>query len=205
MRGVVASVMGYEYTGIDLRQEQVAANAVQAEWICSDVACKPNWICGDSVSVSDIAAGQYDFFFTCPPYGDLEVYSDDPRDLSAMTHDAFMIAYRQIIKASCSMLKPDSFAAIVIGDFRGKDGYYRNFVGETVSTFQAAGFRLYNEAILLTAIGSLPVRITKQFESGRKLGKTHQNILVFCNGDAKAATRKTKPTDFSDSLPGAIA
>jgi hypothetical protein len=41
----------------------------------------------------------------------------------------------------------------------------------------------YNEVILVTAIGSLPVRITKQFQAGRKIGKTHQNVLVFYKGD----------------------
>ena len=32
--------------------------------------------------------------------------------------------------------------------------------------------------------------ITKQFESGRKLAKTHQNVLVFCKGDWKKAAAR---------------
>jgi len=43
--------------------------------------------------------------------------------------------------------------------------------------------RYYNEAILINSAGSLPIRITKQFEAGRKLGRTHQNVLVFIKGD----------------------
>jgi len=42
---------------------------------------------------------------------------------------------------------------------------------------------LYNEAILVTALGSLPIRAGRQFQTGRKLGKTHQNVLVFYKGD----------------------
>jgi hypothetical protein len=34
------------------------------------------------------------------------------------------------------------------------------------------------------------MRVTKQFESGRKLAKTHQNVLVFCKGDWRAAAAK---------------
>jgi hypothetical protein len=34
------------------------------------------------------------------------------------------------------------------------------------------------------------MRVTKQFESGRKLAKTHQNVLVFCKGDWRAAAVK---------------
>jgi hypothetical protein len=44
---------------------------------------------------------------------------------------------------------------------------------------------LYNEAVLVTAVGSLPIRIGAQFTSGRKLGKTHQNVLVFYKGDPR--------------------
>ncbi len=36
--------------------------------------------------------------------------------------------------------------------------------------------------------GRLAVRIGKQFKAARKLGKTHQNILVFCKGDPRKAT-----------------
>jgi hypothetical protein len=46
---------------------------------------------------------------------------------------------------------------------------------------------LYNEAILVTAVGSLPIRVRRQFESARKLGKTHQNVLVFVKGDPRKA------------------
>jgi len=83
----------------------------------------------------------------------------------------------------------DRFACFVVGDYRCKKGFYRNFVGETVVAFEAAGARFYNEAILVTSVGSLPVRITKQFKAGRKLGKTRQNILVFCKGDPKKAAQ----------------
>lgn len=127
--------------------------------------------------------------FSCPPYGDLEVYSDNPADLSAQPHETFLANYRAIIAAAVAKLKPDRFAAFVVGDFRCKKGFYRNFVGETVAAFEAAGARFYNEAILVTAVGSLPVRVGKQFKAGRKLGKTHQNILVFVKGDPKRAAQ----------------
>jgi hypothetical protein len=65
---------------------------------------------------------------------------------------------------------------------------YRNFVSDTIAAFEAAGAELYNEAILVTQLGSLPIRVGKQFESGRKLGKTHQNVLVFVKGDPRKAT-----------------
>lgn len=148
------------------------------------------WICGDSRNTESLLDDdtRADFVFTCPPYADLEVYSDDPRDISTMSYDDFTEAYREIIKLSCDRLKPDRFACIVVGDVRDKAGNYRNFVGDTISAFLDAGLSLYNDAILVTALGSLPIRAGRQFMAGRKLGKTHQNVLVFLKGDAKKAT-----------------
>lgn len=185
VRGIVAALLGYRYFGVDLRPEQIECNQQQAAKICDGI--KPEWVVGDSLNLDTLSPPLADFVFSCPPYGDLERYSDDPRDLSAQPHDAFLENYRTIIAKACGRLKPNRFACFVVGDFRDKQGNYRNFVGETISAFLAAGLRLYNEAILITAVGSLPIRIDKQFRSGRKLGKTHQNVLVFVKGDGKAA------------------
>jgi DNA modification methylase len=148
-----------------------------------------NWVCGDSMdTLAD--APDADLVFSCPPYGDLERYSDDPRDLSAMEWHTFIAAYKRIILRAVKRMKPDSFACFVVGDFRDSRGFYRNFVSETIDGFEQAGARLYNEAILVTAVGSASMRVTKQFESGRKLAKTHQNVLVFCKGDWKKAAAR---------------
>lgn len=123
--------------------------------------------------------------FSCPPYADLEVYSDNPKDLSTMKYEDFKAAYFEIIKKSCDRLKKDRFACFVVGEVRDKKGNYINFVGDTVQAFLEAGLGFYNEAILVTCVGSLPIRAGKAFSASRKLGKTHQNILVFVKGDGK--------------------
>lgn len=83
------------------------------------------------------------------------------------------------------MLKEDRFACFVVGDIRDKNGFYRNFVSDTIAGFEKAGMQLYNEAILVNVIGSLPIRIQASFGSYRKLGKSHQNVLVFYKGNPK--------------------
>lgn len=50
-----------------------------------------------------------------------------------------------------------------------------------------SGAGYYNEAVLVTPAGSLPIRAGRQFEASRKLGKTHQNVLVYCKGDPRLA------------------
>ena len=44
-------------------------------------------------------------------------------------------------------------------------------------------------------VGSLPIRVGRQFESASKLGKTHQNVLVFVKGDPRAATEAVGPRE----------
>ncbi len=186
VRGIVAAMTGRQYIGVDLSEKQIEANREQAKKICGEI--QPTRIVGDGRQIKTFALGEYDLIFSCPPYGDLEVYSDDPRDLSNLDFEAFIEVYRQIIADSVAMLKPDRFACFVVGDFRDGSGFYRAFPWRTIQAFEDAGAQLYNEAVLVTAIGSLPIRVGRQFEAGRKLGKTHQNILVFCKGDPKRAT-----------------
>lgn len=186
VRGIVAVKLARRYWGCDLRQEQIDANERQADEICN--GNRPVWICGDSASTLP-GAPPADFIFSCPPYGNLERYSDDPRDLSTMDYPAFRQAYFKIVGMACGKLRDNRFACFVVGDFRDKEGNYCNFVSDTIRAFQYAGLRLYNEAILITAVGSLPIRVTKQFTASRKLGKTHQNVLVFVKGSGKEAAK----------------
>ena len=190
VRGIVASKLGRQYIGHELRQEQVAANQQQGSEICGDDAAPPAWICGDSRNIDQTCADvKADLVFSCPPYADLEVYSDDPKDLSTLGYEQFREAYFEIIKKACALLKPDRFACFVVGEVRDKKGNYYDFVGDTIKAFRAAGLEYYNEAILVTSVGSLPIRAGKQFSASRKLGKTHQNVLVFVKGDGKRAAK----------------
>lgn len=150
----------------------------------------PLWIDGDSAALATypgVEGQEFDFLFTCPPYADLECYSTDPRDLSTMTYNEFRAAYARIIAEAVGRLKADRFACVVVGEVRDKSGPYYGFVPDTVRAFEAAGAAYYNELVLLTAVGSLPVRTGKQFQVGRKIGKSHQNVLVFCKGDWRRA------------------
>lgn len=197
VRGIVASKLGRNYIGVDLSARQIEANRQQAEIICDEPL--PTWLVGDSREIATLAADvAADFIFSCPPYADLEVYSDDSADLSTMDYAEFRQAYQAIVSACAARLKSDRFACFVVGDVRDRKGLYRNFVGHTVEAFEAAGLRLYNEAILVTAAGSLPIRAGKQFASTRKLGKTHQNVLVFVKGDPRAATAAVGVVEFGE-------
>jgi methylase of polypeptide subunit release factors len=187
----VAAHLGYKYTGVEIRPEQSESNREQAR----EIGVAPVWIDGDGRDVDKLITEPADFIMCCPPYADLEVYSDDPRDLSTMEYDEFLTVYRDIIANSLRVLKQDRFACFVVGDVRDKRGVYRNFPAATTRAFVDAGAELYNEAVLVTAIGSLPIRVGRQFEAARKLGKTHQNVLIYVKGDPRKATAACGPVE----------
>lgn len=179
VRGIVANYLSYKYTGLELRQEQVDSNREQALDILP-LENQPQWYCGDSDKLLD---GQwehkFDFIFSCPPYADLEVYSDLPEDLSNMSYKDFVTKYRSIIGKALKLLKSGCYAVFVVGEVRDKDGFYYDFVGDTKKAFIEQGAKLYNDAILLNVVGSASMRASKVFEAGKKLTKIHQNVLVF--------------------------
>lgn len=196
VRGVVAAELGYRYWGSELRSEQVEANFQQRADVLDDKAAdRVTWVQGDSM-VNLHSAPASDFIFSCPPYGDLEVYSDDPADLSNKSYDEFCAGMDYVIKVCYNRLRNNRFACFVVGEYRDKKGNYVGFVPDIIKMFMSAGFDYYNEAILLTSIGSLPIRTSAAFPKGRKLGKAHQNILVFKKGDGKVASSLCKlPAD----------
>jgi hypothetical protein len=184
VRGIVAAWLDHPYIGVDLSSAQVASNREQADAILTTQPI-PEWRVGDSRLVLPSMDNEWaDLVFTCPPYYDLEVYSDDPADLSAMrSWPAFLDAYGEIIGASLSCLRRDRFAVIVVSEIRGPDGIFRGLVPWTIRQFEMHGARYYNEAVLINPAGTLPMRIGRQFEAGRKLGRSHQNVLVFVKGN----------------------
>lgn len=179
VRGIVANYLGYKYTGLELRQEQVDSNREQALNILP-IENQPQWYCGDSDKLLDDKWNlKFDFLFSCPPYADLEVYSDLPDDLSNMNYKDFLSKYYSIIRKSLELLKPNSYACFVVGDVRDKQGYYLDFISDTKKAFINSGAKLYNEAILLNSVGTASMRANRIFSAGQKLVKIHQNVLIF--------------------------
>lgn len=180
VRGIVAHSLGYRYTGIDIRPEQVASNKDQASHILGE-RNMPEWVAGSSnILLFDefVAGRRFDMLLTCPPYFNLEVYSDIEGDLSNMEWPAFLATYRSIIRKACALLKKDATAVIVVGEVRARNGYLYGFVPATIKAFEDCGMKYYNEAILETPVVSAQKRASSTMRHG-KLVKVHQNVLMF--------------------------
>lgn len=177
VRGIVANYMGYKYTGIDIRQEQIDSNREQGMDIL-EVNNQPNWYVGDSNEVLDGFNKEFDMVFSCPPYANLEVYGELEGDISNMDYEDFIIAYESIIAKSCNLLKSGRYACFVVGEVRDKKGNYIGFVPDTINAFKRCGMNYYNEIIKLDPLGNAGMRAGKYMRN-QKVVKVHQNVLVF--------------------------
>lgn len=121
--------------------------------------------------------------FSCPPYYDLEVYSDDPNDASnQQTYKEFYQILDDAFTDAIKCLKENRFAVIVVGDIRDKKGAYYNFPNDIIQTFTRNGMVLYNNIKLLTPIGNAQIRARRQMRN-RKTVHVYQDVLVFYKGD----------------------
>lgn len=196
VRGIVAATLGHNYTGIDLRKEQIEANYDNAKEIGTDLS-KISWNADNSLNADKyVEDDSQDLVIACPPYLDLEQYSDDPQDLSNMSDEDFDKDYQKILGKAVAKLKDNRFAVIVVSDVRGKgkNTGYRDLTGMTKNAMKQAGCCLYNEIILLNAIGTA-VRARNCMRT-RKVARVHQDVLVFYKGD----TSKIK--DNFDEIDG---
>ena len=173
-RGLVSCIMGMLYTGFEVRSEQIKENESVlrnlklggARYIHSD---------GRFLSVDEY----FDCSITCPPYHDLEVYSEQQNDISNLdSYSEFNASMWLCAQAHRERMKPGSFVCIVVGLFRDKTGELIDFPAHTVENFREAGFIFWQNIILSKNFASAAVRAGNSWK-GFKLVPRHENLLIF--------------------------
>lgn len=176
-RGLVASIMGYKYTGFDIRQEQLDENKRVLDALQINGA---SYILGDGRYLDGVDDQSFDCALTCPPYYDLEVYSDLPNDISSFkTYWEFNASMQFCADSYFEKLKPGAFCCIVVGPFRNKKtGELIDFPAHTVENFREAGFTYWQQIVLSKNFASAATRSTNAWR-GHKLVPSHEFLLVF--------------------------
>jgi hypothetical protein len=177
VRGVVAHTMGRRYVGADIRSEQVEHNRASF--------AGPSWIVADAIACpfDGMEAGMV---LTCPPYGPLEKYSDDPGDLANMSKGAFVDALSIALAEACASLRAGGFAVVVVGDYRDKSGELWGIPDVARAGLRsAAGMVEHARLVFFNRAGSAPVRAGKQMIATRTPVTTHQDVLAFVKGRPK--------------------
>lgn len=173
-RGLVAAIMGHQYTGFEIRQEQIDEN----EALLKSFKLKgATYVKGDGrfLATDDV----YDCAITCPPYFDLEVYSDLQDDISNLgNYSEFNASMWLCAHAHRRRIKPGGFVCIIVGLFRDKKGELIDFPSDTVENFRDAGFLYWQHIILSKNFASAAVRAGNAWK-GQKLVPRHENLLIF--------------------------
>lgn len=171
-RGYIATKMGYDYTGVEIREEEY--NRVLAQMKEWNLNFK--FILADSVKYRPNES--FDFIYTCPPYYDLEVYSDMEEDLSnAPSYMEYLNMLQKVLKNCYDVLKKDSFAVFVVGNFRNKKGELEHLNGDLITKAKEVGFKLWDELIWMGASNVALTRCGK-FEKNRKSVRMHEYIII---------------------------
>lgn len=177
--GYVSGYLGAEFTGIELRQEQADLNNMRGEPVGA------HYICDDGQNIAQhLPKESQDLVFSCPPYFDLEKYSDDPKDASNQKdYEQFMEILSNALSGACRCLKNNRFAVIVMSNVRNHtNGGYYDICGDICRIMQGAGMILYNEFILVNSIGTGAMRTRGNMKT-RKNVRCHQEVLVFYKGE----------------------
>ena len=179
--GYVAGKLGNKFTGIELRQEQADLNNSRTK----ELDCK--YICDDGQNIDNhIEKETQDLFFSCPPYFDLEVYSDKENDASNQdSYEEFYKILDNAFRKSVARLKNNRFAVIVVGNIRNKKtGEYYSFLDNIRSTMKDCGLLYYNDITLINSFGTAGLRARRIFKN-RKVVNVKQTCLIFYKGEAK--------------------
>lgn len=181
-RAIASSVLGLTYHGVDVRQDQIDENLrVLKNLELPNIHYHLN-----DARTLDFGVDGFDVAVTCPPYFDVEVYSDHEKDMSSFpTYGAFNAAMWMSAMAHRPLMKPGAFVCIVVGNFRDKKtGEMIDFRADTVENFKDAGFLFWDEVILSRNFGSAAKR-AKNAWAGMKLVRRHEFLLVFRTPDVR--------------------
>lgn len=113
----------------------------------------PDWVMyhGDCVDVvRQLPSSSVDLSVYSPPFANLYVYSDSPRDMGNSENDAeFFAAYRFLLAELFRVSRPGRIMAVHckdMVDYKGRDGRagLRDFPGEIIREAEAAGWKYHS-------------------------------------------------------------
>lgn len=173
-RGFIATAMGHEYLGVEIRPDEVERIVKKQDELSTHFDIKV----ADS-QYYDIEEGVYDFSYSCPPYYDLEVYSTLDGDMSNVeTYGEFITMLKRSLKVTYKGLKSGALCVWVVGNFRDKKGNLVHFNGDVVRLGKEVGFDFHDELIFWGAAGIAAQR-AGQFVANRRSVRVHEYVVIF--------------------------
>lgn len=189
VRGIVAAHLGRRYIGVDISAKQVEANRRRYEdWqVRGLLPGSAEWVVGAAQDVLPrLADGSADYILTCPPYHDLERYTDHPDDLSRMSWAGYRAAVQAVAVECARVLRPDRWATWVTGDVRDRAGLLRRLPAVVDDAHERAGLPLVSDQVVVSPLGGKFGVIWRSWR-GRSVTRVHQHAHTFVSGDRRRA------------------
>jgi len=182
VRPYVAKILDYNYTGCEVRKDECdKINNIlntNALFETSEVNVL-NMDCREFESDK-----KFDLIFTCPPYWNLETYSEQDNDMSAISNYAdFLVEMGRVYSKCSSLMYEESYCCFVVADFRdyseGRKLINRlvPFVSDMIRCGEDAGLSLYDKVIIKKPMGTAPSRL--KLWNKRKTVRIHEELLIF--------------------------
>lgn len=168
VRGFVADAMGRAYEGVDVREDQVDANHAAFPGLAH------LWRQGDARLASPERVPR--MVFTCPPYHDVERYSEQPDDLSTLGWDEFCAEHERAVGRAAAA--SSEWVVWAVGDFRSETGELRGFPDLVAQQMRSAGLLLWNRHVVRQTLVTAPMRWRRTWDATRKATTTHSEVLV---------------------------
>jgi hypothetical protein len=175
-RGVVSGFMGYQYHGFEIRQEQIDENLAVVKTL--DLR-NIHYHHADGRFL-EAQVSDFDFALTCPPYWNLETYSDLHEDLSnAQSYSEFLAGISFSIESHWPLMKPGAFVCWVVGPFRDKrTGELYDFPAHVIDLFSEIGFTYWQSVVLVKNFASAAKRASNAWRN-KRLVPRHEFLQVF--------------------------
>jgi hypothetical protein len=177
-RAIMAAKHGYQYRGVEIREEEVKAVLTRCEK--NGVADKVEINHGDA-RTPPIEDGVADFILTCPPYYNLETYNGGPGDLSMLpTYDRFIDEMRLVVQEATRIAKRRCTAVWVVGLHRREaDGWLLPLHHDITRLHKEAGWRL-DEEIIVYHKNNGAIQRVGMFEKGNgHMVRLHEYVMVY--------------------------
>lgn len=184
-RYLTAKMLGRNYVGFEISPAThadvmglIQEHARQERWFVPDTGTtKQEYKLGDGTKVECIGTDSVDLLFTSPPYFDLEVYEDTPRQLSTLpSYDDFMHEMYKAAQRYYAVLKPEGYAVFVVGDWR-INGKLRLFHHDLIDVMCQAGFYVHD--FIVHKLNSPSIIGCAAYEPHGFVTKSHEYVLVF--------------------------
>ena len=160
-----AKEYGKEYTGFDVNPIAIQHGS-------------DHFTVNNELADSESAAFPlFDGLITCPPYWNLEKYTDHGID-AAPTWEIFLARYEAIFDKAWQAAKDGATFCVMVGDWR-KGGIYYDIAHQTRKIFEQLGATTIDDVVISRkAVSKIKIMLPQAKRLGYSV-KVHESLMVF--------------------------